>query len=354
MVNLLMTLAITFMFICYVGASSIMTPTRRMERSLSCPRNIQMICPTGKKRFVVHSSFRWVGWLPGCEFDEPIMVTALRECKDDLVPEACKDKWAERPNNCSAPVFKGLVDYAFQGACFLHDLCYISLNTTQKDCDNWFLHNMEQMCSTWTLVTGACKSGAKKMYSAVNILGKIYFDKAKSWTRRNCTECPRNIQMICPTEKKYFVVHSSLHGMDCKFDEPIMVTALRECNNSIMGVCKDKWEKKSDNCSASVIKEVVDYAFQGACFLHDLCYLSWNTNQKDCDDWFLHNMKKMCSIQESTCPLCIVGANTVYFAVRKSGRSLRNFDEAKSWTKDNCIPESKPTEGPTSEGFGSD
>ena len=100
-----------------------------------------------------------------------------------------------------------------------------------------------------------------------------------------------------------------------------------------MDSCKDEWEKKPNNCSAPVIKEVVDNAFQGACFLHDLCYLSWNTEQKDCDDWFLHNMKQICSIHPK-CPtlfLCNAGAHTVHLAVNKLGRS--KFDEAKSWTK---------------------
>ena len=54
-------------------------------------------------------------------------------------------------------------------------------------------------------------------------------------------------------------VHSSWYESDCKFDEPTMVTTLRECNNSVMDVSKDEWEKKPNNCSAPVIKQVVDY-----------------------------------------------------------------------------------------------
>ena len=105
-----------------------------------------------------------------------------------------------------------------------------------------------------------------------------------------------------------------------------------------MDSCKDKWERKPNNCSAPVVKEVADYAFQGACFLHDLCYLSWNTKQEDCDDWFHHNMKQICSIQKLTCPLCIAGARTVHSAVRLFGRN--KFYEAKNWIKENCISES--------------
>ena len=162
--------------------------------------------------------------------------------------------------------------------------------------------------------------------------------------------------MICPTEKKYFVVHSSWTGVSCKFDEPITVTALRECDNSVMDGCRDRWENKPNNCSAPVIKGIVDYAFQGACFLHDLCYLSRNTEQKDCDDWFLHNMNQMCSTRRSWYArlLCKGSAHTVYLAVRSFGRI--KFDEAKNWTRrENCTAEVNPTEAPTFhfESFGS-
>ena len=110
-----------FVYIRCAGASPITMPARRTERS-SCPRNIRMICPTEEKHFVVHSSRKG----RGCEFDEPIMVTALRDC-DNSVMDACKDKWGKRHNNCSAPIFKQVVDYAFQGACVLHDLCHRGL-----------------------------------------------------------------------------------------------------------------------------------------------------------------------------------------------------------------------------------
>ena len=296
--------------------------------------------------------------LSGCEFDEPIMVTALRKCEDNSFPKACGDKWKERPNDCSSPVLKEVVDYAFQGACFLHDLCYLSPYTKKNDCDDWFHYNMKQMCSIRKITRSPCEIGANFIYSTVSKLGKCNFDLAKRWTEQNCTECPRNIRMICPTEEKHFVVHSSLNknrqGQEaCEFDEPIMVTALRECNNSVMDECRDRWEKKPNNCSAPVFKEVVDKAFQGACFLHDLCYLSRNTEQEDCDDWFLHNMKQMCSIQVkcSALSLCNATANTMHLAVEKFGRS--KFSDAKEWTDENCIAESTPTKGPTSEDFGS-
>ena len=352
-----------FVFICYAGANPTTTPARRTKRS-SCRRNIQMICPTEKKHFVVHSSRKG----RGCEFDEPIMVTALRDC-DNSIMDTCKDRWEKKPNNCSAPVIKEVVDYAFQGSCFLHDLCYLAWNTTQKDCDDWFLHNMKQMCSIrggW-LTRSLCKGGAYIVYWAVRAFGGGKFDDAKSWTKENCSEnctarnpevkwptkCPRNISMVCPTTHERFVVHSSWCESDCKFDEPIMVTALRECNNSVMDVCKDEWEKKPNNCSAPVKKEIVDYAFQGACFLHDLCYLSRNTEQKDCDGWFLHNMKRMCSIRGNWLKrsLCKSGAYVVYAAVRGFGKS--KYDAAKNWTIENCTSEVNPTKSPTSEDFGS-
>ena len=192
---------------------------------------------------------------------------------------------------------------------------------------------MKQMCSTrrsWFMHL-LCEGGAHVVYLAIRGFGGVGFENVKSWTKENCTSnniCSCNIWMICPTEKKHFVVHSSWDRLSCKFDEPIAVTALRECDNSVMDACRDRWVTKPDNCSAPVIK--LDNAFQGACFLHDLCYLSWNTEQEDCDDWFLHNMKQMCSIQKLSCSLCIIGACTVYLADRGFGRT--NFDEAKNWT----------------------
>ena len=350
-VNLLAILV--FLFICYAGASPITTPARRTQRS-SCPRNITMICPTAEKHFVVNSSRKG----RRCEFDEPIMVTALRDCNNSVM-DVCRDKWVERNSNCSAPIIKQIVDYSFQGACFLHDLCYSSWYTKRKDCDDWFLRNMKEMCSTrrsWSSRL-LCKGGAHVVYLAVRGFGGFGFKNAKRWTEKICTSnntCPRNISMICPTEKKYFVVHSSWDGLSCKFDEPIAVTALRECDNSVMNTCKDRWVTKPDNCSAPVIKGIVDYAFQGACFLHDLCYLSWNTEQEDCDDWFLHNMKQMCSIHRSwfTCFLCNGSANTVYLAVRSFGRI--KFDEAKNWTlRENCTSKVNSTKAPTLESYGS-
>ena len=119
-----------------------------------------------------------------------------------------------------------------------------------------------------------------------------------------------------------------------------------------MDVCKEKWEKKPNDCNVPipVVKEVVlDYQFLGACFLHDLCYLSWDTERKDCDDWFLHNMKKTCSVRMLTRPFCVGSALTVDLAVRGFGRS--NFEKAKNWTKVNCISEkSEGKSGPTTDG----
>ena len=189
--------------------------------------------------------------------------------------------------------------------------------------------------------------------------------KSKSKTKENCTarnpevkptKCPRNISMICRPNiavNALSGVHSSWYESDCKFDEPTMVTTLRECNNSVMDVSKDEWEKKPNNCSAPVIKQVVDYAFQGACFLHDLCDLSRNTEQKDCDGWFLHNMKRMCSIRGNRLKrsLCRAGAYVAYAAVRGFGKS--KYDAAKNWTIENCTSEVNPTKSPTSEDFGS-
>ena len=347
------------LYIYFAEASPTTTPAIRTKRFFSCPDDIKMICPTQKKHFFVDSSWSWRSF--GCKIDDSIEETALKEC-DNSVMDVCKEKWENKPNDCSVPipVVKQVVDYLFQDACVLHDLCYLSRNTARKDCDEWFLHNMKKICSVRKITRPLCVAAAHTVHTAVRSFGKSNFEEAKKWTEENCTpenpngtkpvisiSCPRNISMICPTKNDTFVVHSSWNGaLGCKFDEPIMVTALRECNNSVMDSCKDEWEKKPNNCSSPVIKEVADNAFQGACFLHDLCYLSLNTKQKDCDDWFFHNMKQMCLIHRNrfTHHFCVASARVVHSAVRSSGKG--EFDMAKNWTCENC-----DLEGPTSEGF---
>ena len=152
--------------------------------------------------------------------------------------------------------------------------------------------------------------------------------------------CP-DIRLICPTEKKHFTVRSSWswRSLGCKLDGSIVDIALKECNNTIMDLCKDKWLKKHNNCSVPVpiLKEILDSVFHGACFLHDLCYLSLKTNRKDCDDWFHHNMKQICSIRKLTRPLCVGSAYAMYLAVRGFGRPY--FTNGQKWAIKHCIPE---------------
>ena len=108
-------------------------------------------------------------------------------------------------------------------------------------------------------------------------------------------------------------------------------------------------DEKNNNCRASIVKKIVDYAFQGACFLHDLCYLSWFTKRKDCDDWFLHNMRQMCSTRRGWFSrwLCRRGARAVYSAVRLIGGG--RFDNAKRWTSVYCRAFDSPRSGRTTQ-----
>ena len=69
--------------------------------------------------------------------------------------------------------------------------------------------------------------------------------------------------------------------------------------------------------------------------LHDLCYISLNANRDDCDKWFNHNLKQICSMKKATRSLCIVGASTVHKAVRRFGG--RYFDRGQEWARVNCI-----------------
>ena len=154
--------------------------------------------------------------------------------------------------------------------------------------------------------------------------------------------CPcRYIRLVCPTQKKYFVVPVSWsqRSFACKIEESILDTALKQCDNTIMDLCKDKWVKEQNHCSIPVpiLNEASNHVFHSACSLHDLCYLTLNANRDDCDEWFLDNMKQICSIKKLTRPLCLTSAYAMYRAVRQFGKP--NFRRAQKWGKDHCIPE---------------
>ena len=157
---------------------------RRRKRffRLSC-RDIRLICPTQEKHFVVRSS--WGGLFRGCELEEPILDTILKQCNNSIMDQ-CKEGWVDHEdnNNCSSPITKELLDSVFHPACTLHDLCYLSLNTTRYNCDRWFLHNLKQMCDIrrfWP-----CKTTAHAMYLAVRGFGARGFTRMHRWARKNC------------------------------------------------------------------------------------------------------------------------------------------------------------------------
>ena len=164
----------------------------------------------------------------------------------------------------------------------------------------------------------------------------------------------RDIMLVCPTQEKYFVVPVSWswRSLGCKMEKSILDTALEECDNSIMDLCKDKWVDKQNHCSIPIpiLKQILNHVFHGACSLHDLCYAVMNVSRRDCDDWFLYNMKQICSTKKLSRPLCLIAAYKMYGAVRLFGKGP--FKRGQKWAKEHCIPES--TEGPKLEGSGNE
>ena len=173
--------------------------------------------------------------------------------------------------------------------------------------------------------------------------------RRKRFFRRTC----HDLRLICPTQEKHFVVRSSWMGFfrGCVLEGPVLDTIIKECNNSIMDQCKEEWvnHKENNNCSVPVpfAKEFLDSVFFSACTLHDLCYLSLNTDRYDCDQWFLRNLKERCTI--SRLPACKSIAHLMYKAVRVFGG--RGFKRMHKWAEDHCSSES--TESPTIESSGS-
>ena len=150
-----------------------------------------------------------------------------------------------------------------------------------------------------------------------------------------------DIRLICPTQKKYFVVPVSWswRSFKCKIEKSILNTALVECDNSIMDLCEDKWVKRQNRCSVPaipILKQILNHVFHGACSLHDLCYSVVNVNRDDCDHWFLYNMKQICSIKKLTRPLCLFAANKMHEAVSLFGNGP--YKRGQKWAKEHCIP----------------
>lgn len=175
------------------------------------------------------------------------------------------------------------------------------------------------------------------------------FRRKRFLFRRSC----RDVRLICPTQEEHFVVRSSWMGWlrGCELEGPVLDKIIKECNNSIMDQCKDEWvnHEENNNCSVPVpiAKKLLDSVFFSACTLHDLCYLSLNTERHDCDKWFLHNLKQICTI--SRLPACEATAHLMYKAVVVFGGP--GFKRMHKWAEDHCS--SKSTESPTFESSGS-
>jgi len=175
-VNIIVGLSILiFPFICIVEVVEA-SPTGKVSRevtkkSVSCPGGIRLICPTSKERFVVHYSYSRSR--RRCELGS-VLDTALKKC-DNSIMQYCMDGWVSQNDNCSASIFKKVVDSLFRGACSLHDLCYLSLNTKRDECDDWFLHNMMQICKEKSFLKRVgCELVAKAAYRAVRLLGVFF------------------------------------------------------------------------------------------------------------------------------------------------------------------------------------
>ena len=185
--NIIVGLSILiFPFICFVEVVEA-SPTGKVSRevtkkSVSCPGGVRLICPTSKEHFVVHYSYSRSR--RRCELGS-ILHTALKKC-DNSIMQYCMDGWVSQNDNCSASIFKKVVDSLFRGACSLHDLCYLSLNTKRDECDDWFLHNMKQICNEKSFFKRiACKAAAHIVYGAVRGFGGFFYGE-KKWALDNC------------------------------------------------------------------------------------------------------------------------------------------------------------------------
>jgi len=153
---------------------------------MHCP-DIQFICPTkNKQHFVAHSSFHWNSFQ--CKFIGKIVDRALEKCHSDVM-DNCKKGWKNRADGCSIPVdgVKEFIDTVFCGVCDLHDLCYSSTDAIKDDCDNWFLHNMLQICKHkglfYTLSDSECAATASSMYTTMKTDpdGESSFIQGQAW-----------------------------------------------------------------------------------------------------------------------------------------------------------------------------
>ena len=160
--------------------------TRRKRQS--CP-NVKLICPTQKQYFVV-PSYRSSRRSKSCQLQASEILKAVLTVCDNGVMDQCKDKWINKTNNCTVPIkiLKKIIDRAFHHACTLHDLCYLTVGTTQEDCDDWFYYNLKQACKlkSW-LKRAGCYATALVMYNAVKLFGGRYHSKGQEWAKENCT-----------------------------------------------------------------------------------------------------------------------------------------------------------------------
>lgn len=91
------------LFVCFAEAleanSASSSYMRRKKRFFGCP-TLQLICPTQKQYFSVHSKWEWRHF--GCKLQESVLNKALKEC--DIGPmEQCKEKWVKKQQlQCSS------------------------------------------------------------------------------------------------------------------------------------------------------------------------------------------------------------------------------------------------------------
>jgi len=164
---------------------------------MHCP-DIKFICPViNKEYFTVHSSFDWKDF--NCKLIGKIVDRALKKCHNDVM-DNCKKGWKNTADGCSIPLqgVKESIDTIFHSACDLHDLCYSSTNSKKDNCDDWFLHNMEQICNHQQDLfyyldaslpdTFNCLATASLMYNTVKYSpeGQSSFNKSQEWVRDHC------------------------------------------------------------------------------------------------------------------------------------------------------------------------
>ncbi len=152
-------------------------------RALVCP-DLEFKCALGDT-FEIETHFAFPHH---CEANGSVQLAASRYC--DM--QGCVGA-LQRTDGCSIPVpgMNAIYNGLFKSACDLHDICYDTVGTTQRECDANFYDNLMALCrlpGLGKLRFGDCYLNANLMWAAVSAVGKSHFVDGQKWASVNCSE----------------------------------------------------------------------------------------------------------------------------------------------------------------------